>query len=202
LGDAQLRAPAQSILLATTLAVVFSMVSYYGHFAETYRTLRRVRAPIATVVASPAPSARPDDRSPVSEGASVWATLTRRIRGELTHGPRALGWPIVLLAGLGAWRLWRGGARDRLGLMVAALSLSCLGFLAFALATPVDPAFERYTWEYIDRLHCAAAPAFVLLAARGAAWAWSAGLVPRLAAAALAGAAVVQPLRLWIDWVS
>jgi hypothetical protein len=45
-------------------------------------------------------------------------------------------------------------------------------------------------------------PAVVVLAARGGLWIWRAGVVGRVAAAGLIGAAVVIGGRFWLRWLS
>ena len=199
-GAPELRASGRSILLVTACALVLSIASYYGHFIESYRSFRQVSA--QSVRATDQARAAPVDTRSTSNLASRGTALPQRLRNEVTYGLRALGWPIVALACIGICRLCLDGIRDRFGLALMASLMACAGFLAIALGTAVEPRFERYTVEFIDRVHYAAAPAIVLLAARGAAWAWCAGVLLRVFSAALIASATIVPLQRWIAWVT
>lgn len=201
LGGQALRVPARSVLVATMLAVVFSVVSYYGHFGEAYTTLSRVRT--QATVASGSAEGSGSETSAAREAAPVpWRVRAAHAVGL---GVRALGWPIVLLAFAGAWRVRVEGARDRLGLVLAGLGVTYLAFVILRVSAPVDPGFQRYADEFIDRVNYAAIPAAVILAALGASWLWRAGVARRPAAAAglvlLLGAAVWIATRNWLNWI-
>lgn len=147
-GGPALRASASAVLLAASAACVLAVVLYYAHFGETYRA---EFARIGTETASAAPDAG-----------------GRSIGGRLATVPYYLstyfGWPALLLAGVGAWRLWSLGARDRLTLALAGWSLSCLTFMALGILTPVDM-----------RYYLAAIPALALAGGFAASQLWSAG---------------------------
>ena len=49
----------------------------------------------------------------------------------------------------------------------------------------VDVQYERYSLEFVGRVVYATSPAFVILAAHGAMWAWRANIPTRFASAAL-----------------
>ena len=126
----------------------------------------------------------------------VWRVL----RG-LAQSVGDLGWPILLLAGVGAWRVWTRG-RDRLAFALAAWGVTyVLLFLAGSLA-PASRDFERYAVEFLSRLDHAIAPAVVILAATGGLWAWRAGLVPRAIASLLFVIAAGLALSQWLQWFS
>ncbi len=197
-GGAIFAAPARAVFLATVLAAGFSVVAYYGQFGEVYKTLDRVRGRASSSVVLP------NVEQPAGDTARPTPTvmsLGERAARAGGLGVRAVGWPIFLLALVGAWRLWIRGARDRLGLVLVAWGVTCVVFLVFAVSVPVDQRFERYTDEFISRVYDSTAPAAVILAAHGALWAWSAGLVPRIAAAGLLLAAGVGAVQSWIGWL-
>ena len=112
-----------------------------------------------------------------------------------------MGWPLVALAALGAWRVWADRRLDRLGFVVAAWMLTYLVFLGFAVSVPVEASFLRYLDEFVGRINYSTMPAVVILAAYGAGWAWRAGAAPRIAAAALVLAASVGGIQQWAFWM-
>jgi hypothetical protein len=193
-GGAAMRAPSRWIVVAAGLAAVFSVVTYYGHFGEVYRTLPRVRAVAAVEMVSP------DTGQGVSAPEPASMPLPRRVGRALWLTLNAVGWPIALLACAGAWRLWSAGARDRLGLAIVACGAAYLAFVAFRVAAPVAGRFQRYADEYIDRVNYGTLPAIVILAAVGFAWGWRAGLPQRLVTAALFAAALVGGVQRWSAW--
>jgi hypothetical protein len=178
LGGEALRVPGYTILVVTTAAAAFAVLSYYGRFGEVYQTLERVGAEPATAEGLP---------------------LHVRMAAALGPGLRAAGWPIVLLAVVGVRRAV--GGRDRLRLVLASYAFVYLAFLAFAVSAPVDPRFQRYTDEFVDRLNYATMPAVATLAACGGAWAWSAGGASRVAATLLLLAAAAGGAQAWMAWL-
>jgi hypothetical protein len=145
-GGPRLRSSAFAVLLAAAGALVLAIVLYYAHFGETYRAeFARISAETAT--------AAPDAGG-------------RGIGGRFAIVPYYLstyfGWPALLLAGFGAWRLWRSGTRDRLTLALAGWSLSCLLFMLIGILTPVDM-----------RYYLAAIPALALAGGFAASRLWS-----------------------------
>jgi hypothetical protein len=193
-GDRTMHSAARSVLVATAVAVVLSTVSYYGHFGDAYRTLAKVRTQPQTTVGA----AGTEATTPASSEA---VPLTVRTVQAVRLAVRALGWPILVLAFLGAWWLWREGARDRLTLVVAALGVTCLVFVAFRVAAPVDRVFQRYADEFIDRVNYAALPVVAVLGGFGASWAWRAGVTLRAVAAVLLSAAVWGATTIWLGWI-
>jgi hypothetical protein len=179
LGSPGLRPQARSIVLALIIAVVVSIAAYYGHFLSVYLSIGRVSAPpAADVVPTPA----------------VW-----RVMGGLAQSGRDLGWPILLLAMAGAWRVWARG-RDRLVFALGAFGVTyAVLFLVGSLA-PASRDFERYAVEFLSRLDHAISPAVVILAATGSIWAWRAGTIPRTIAAALVVYASVIAAQQWLQW--
>jgi hypothetical protein len=186
-GGAELRRPALAILGAVVVAAVLSVVVYYAHFGEAYRSAARVRAaPAAAVAGSPGLSTV-DLPTKVADA------------GRLTVA--AVGWPIFLLAAAGVVPLWRRGLRDRLSLATAALMITYILFVAGVVLTPVERSFQRYAAEFISRVTLATYPAMVMLAGLGAAWAWRVGWTWRTVAAALMTGASWVGAAAWTGWL-
>ena len=169
-GGPALRSPAIAVLVATAIAVVLSIVVYYAHFMETYRTeLARIGSETAT--------AAPDAGG-------------RGIADRLAIAPRYVagyfGLPVLALAVWGIALLWQRGARDRATLTAAGWGLSCLLFLALGILTPVDM-----------RYYLAAIPAVAFAAAMGGSIAWAAGGISRIIAAALLATSAIVGVRAW-----
>lgn len=204
LGGPTLRAPAYAVFLAAVLAAIVSVVSYYGQFGEAFETLNRVRGrSTGAAVSAPAPDSGAHV-SAVEPRAVPPTPLSRPVRlgRALTQGVHDVSWPILILAAIGVWRLWVAGARDRLGLALAAWGLAYAAFVLFSVATPVEARFQRYTDEFVSRVNYATLPAVVILAARGAVWGWSAGLVTRIVFAILMLAAVMTGVQKWMGWLA
>jgi hypothetical protein len=187
-GGPALRTPARSVLAATTMAAVLAGVLYYGHFGDAYRTLARVRSEAAVAGATPADAAVPTP-APV------------RVARALTITARDMGWPILALAAIGAFRL-RTARRDPLTLMLGAMTIAYVIFTAFGAIVPVSAGFERQAAEFLSRVNLATYPGAVIAAAYGAAWMLRDGLAARLAAIALIGLGVAAASREWYSWIS
>jgi len=213
-GDRPEREAAKTVLLVSVLAVLLSTVVYYGHFGDVYkRPLERMRATVAERLSSSGPSASstspavmsPTTAAPaVSTGSTVgrvYIPLHRRILNAVAQTWRNIGWPILLLGVVGAWRLWVEGPRDRLTLVLGAWGLAALVFLTVSVPGAVETRYQKDAWEFIDRVELATFPAAVILAAKGAMWGWRAGKLLRLASALLLLGAVVTGWRAWIGWV-
>lgn len=187
-GGADLRRSALAILGAVVIAAVLSVVVYYAHFGDAYRSAARVRAAPAAAVAD-----APSGPSTVALPAKIADA------GRLTVA--AVGWPMFLLAVAGVVPLWRRGFRDRLSLAIAALMLTYALFAASVVLAPVERSFQRYAAEFISRVTLATYPAMVMLAGLGAAWAWRTGWAWRIVAAALMAGAGWVGAASWIGWV-
>jgi hypothetical protein len=201
IGEGIARRAGPSAIAAAVLAAVLSTVVYYGHFPEVYRSLDRVlgrataAAPISELDADTAASAS-ETAAPV-RGLRP-PTLLGRIRGDLIHLVNNVGWPIFSLAALGLWPAMTRHRRDYLTIVLFAWLATHAMFMAFTAAAPVEPRFQRYTTNFVGRLNYSTGPAAVILAAYGARWLWSSGLVARAATIALVGAAAITALRVWV----
>lgn len=193
---------ARVVLVAAIAAAVVSVVSYYAHFTDAYRTLAHVRAGAAAA----APATAGGEGATASGGAETGdaaapTPLVDRVASGVQLGLAAFGWPITILAGIGAWSAWRAGARDRLGLVIGATALTCGAFVALSVVAPVEPRFWRYTAEFISRVYYVAMPVVVVLGARGALDAWRGGLVTRAVAAVLWIGALATGATSWLAWL-
>ena len=202
-GDGADRRAAVTIAVATVLAAIFAVVVYYGRFGEVYQSLDRVlgRAPAAAT--GPAPPG-PAEVSPMPglfpRGGPTPSTF-RRAATAADVGRQAVGWPIAILAAIGAGYLIARRSRDRLTLAVLASVVAGLAGVVFSVLLPVEDAFYRYNVELVGRMIFATWPAVVALAGLGAAVAWRAGPAPRAAATLLVGAAVWLGASAWWSWL-
>ena len=189
-----LRAAGRALVLATMVAVVFATVTYYGHFGDVYRGALRVRQTAAQSPVDPSP---PPAGSAATDGRV--ASFPARTLSALRLTQESVGWPILLLAIVGGWRLRLEQIRNPLGLALIAWGVAFVAFLGVALMR-VDVQYERYSLEFVGRVVYATSPAFVILAAHGAMWAWRANIPTRFASAGLVAAALVMGARMWMQW--
>jgi len=206
-GGTPLHRAGRAVLVATAAALFLSVALYWGHFGRIYeQQLARAReAAVASSEASThemAPSEQPggiaDTRAALGRRE---LTLGRRTADALAQAVRNLGWPILVLALVGLWRLPAGAGRDRLGLVLAGWGLTCAVFTAAAVLGPGNVRYQQDAWEFIGRVQHATAPAAVVLAAHGASWAWRAGAVTRAIAGLLLAAALAAGTRAWMAWL-
>jgi hypothetical protein len=191
-GGPALSRTAWTILGVAIVAALFAVAVYYGHFADVYRTALRVRAE-ATANLPPAPPNLPESAIPGG------VSLGGRVRNALAFTIAAVGWPILVLAALGIWRVWSERLRDRVVLLVAAWGIAYVAFLGVAVMR-VDAPFQRYAAEFFGRVLLATYPAAVVLAGCGIGWALSRGMTGRVLSIVLAGWAVVLGLQHWRGW--
>jgi hypothetical protein len=188
LGGPLLHRPARAILICTAIAVVVAIALYYGHFGDVYRRLGLVGG------TGTATSLNVGGAAPASVPLHVRATTV------LALTVRAVGWPILALALIGAWRLATRGPRGRLALVLSAWGITYVVFVAGVLVAPIQAQFERYAVEFSGRVIYATYPAAVILAAHGGAWLWRAGVLPRAIAAIPLLVALNQTVQHWMGW--
>lgn len=194
LGGPPLRRTAAALALTIVLAASFSIGVYYRHFGDVYVAALKVRGggsastvPATTTPATPAKSIA----TPIP-----WPVRTAR---SLRLVADSIGWPILILAGIGAWRLTVQRGRDPLRLALAAWAITFVLFFAVGVMR-VGPEYERYSLEFVGRVAHGIYPAAVIAAGLGAAWAWRSGRATRAAALALLALAIAGSIREWIQW--
>ena len=188
-GERALHRTAWWIFIVTVTAAIFAVVVYYGHFGDVYRNALRVRANSAATVETPPPGVT----------AAHAPSLGSRVAHALIFAAGTIGWPVLVLAAVGVWRLWTDRARDRATLAVGAWAAASVAFLGIAVMR-VDAPFQRYAAEFFGRVLLATYPAAVLLAARGAGWGWHSGGLTQVASLVLICFAVGLGVQAWLGW--
>src|SRR5690606_35373540 len=120
-GDRDQRLMALPIGAATVLAGALAVGLYYGHFVDVYRNALRIRGTAAAATTITAVDASSPDAGATAPARQVDARLVARVRDALDLTMTLTGWPLLVLAGAGAWRLRADRARDRLVLLLGAL---------------------------------------------------------------------------------
>jgi hypothetical protein len=203
-GDAAVRRAGLSLAAIGAAAAVTSVLVYYGHFTEVYRSLDRVTGrAAATQPSAPAPSVALDpDMDPTlatTRGGPTPSTPVR-LTTAVGVGLRAVGLPLLILAVVGGSRVVTTPRRDTLALALSGWCAAAALFVVIAILQPVEPRFYRYVVEFIGRVYYATWPALVVLAGVGAAWAWRRGPLGRGAAAALVAWVIATGGATWADW--
>lgn len=199
-GDRDQRLMALPIGAATVLAGALAVGLYYGHFVDVYRNALRIRGTAAAATTITAVDASSPDAGATAPARQVDARLVARVRDALDLTMTLTGWPLLVLAGAGAWRLRADRARDRLVLLLGALGIVYVVFVGVGVVPRVDAPFLRYAAEFIGRVVLTTYPAVVVLASRGAVWAWRRDPVTRAAAVVLIGLAMAEGFRNWSAW--
>lgn len=199
LGRGTFTREALVIGVATAIAVLLAFGLYYRHFTDVYRDA-------LTRVLSPATAAPP----PATEGSGHAAALTRplawseRAGDAIGQSVDAVGWPMLVLAAVGAARAWRRGLRDRLSIVVLSWMGVWMLFVVAGTLTRVDTQYQRYASEFIGRVNLATYPAVVVLAASGLTSLWicrgAAAWWARCVAIALGVATAAIGIHSWLNW--
>lgn len=219
-GGKPLRGVGLTIVAMTLMAIVGATAIYWGHFGDVYRLqFDRARAAVS---AQPAPRSNAAGQTPRQPAAGQAAGAERangappEAAGRLGHSQlsmviragqalrltaESIGWPVVLLALAGAWRAFRERRRDVLDLTVLAWAIVWLVLGTASVVSPANRTYQQDAFEFISRVVHATLPAAVLLAARGATWAWSAGAAARTAAVGLLAWTLVTGVRAWAAWL-
>ena len=196
------RRPARHVLTAAGLALALAVALYYGHFGEVYRPhVEKAWAAIADTASGEARSAvtSPGQAPPPPERQA--SPLQLGFSGAAGQTWGSVGWPILVLGLAGTVSLLVRRRLDRLVLGLGAWFLGCAVFLGWSIVRTVEPRYVQDAWEFIGRVQLATSPAFAILAAAGAAWAWRAGLLLRAASVLLVGAAFWIAARSLFAWV-
>jgi hypothetical protein len=202
LGDVDLRPAAPRILAAAGLAAFVSVVLYYGHFPESYRTLQKLRPGAAAASpTAPAPAATSASGGDVPARVLPVRTPLERLGRTVVIAELSFGWAAPALAILGVLPLWRSRTRDPITILATACLLVYAVFVAASALTPIEPGFQRYAEEFISRVNFAVVPIVALLAARGLTWAWTGHLAWRVAVAVLVAVTFVTGAASWLTWL-
>ncbi len=190
-GDAARKGAAGAIVVAVAAALTVSWFVYYREFSdEILGAFSRMFSGGAAPEAAAATAA---------EAARGYMGTGDRLRDLVSQAVSSAGLPLVLLAVIGAWRVWRRGVRDRL---VSALMAWAAVWIVFSLSTVfsrVDPEFVRYTIEFLGRINLATLPLVAILAAKGAAAGWD-DATP--VAAQTPFKAIAMVLVGWSGWIA
>jgi hypothetical protein len=139
--------------------------------------------------------------APAPAPARKASSLQLGVKGALDQTRGSLGWPIIILALAGAWRLAVRRRADRLVLGLGSWLIASAIFLGWSAARAVDPRYVQDAWEFIGRVQLATSPAAAILAACGATWAWRSGPGPRVVCGVLVGASVWGAARAVSAWI-
>jgi hypothetical protein len=207
-GAQSLHASARSILLVTVVALLASTLLYWGHFGAVYSAqVDRMRVSVGATLRTDGAASGPNQSMRNKESAvpalgRTTLPLSARVTQTFSQTVSSFGWPILLLALVGTWRLTLEGARDRLGLAIGGWGVVCLAFVAFSTITPGSRTYQQDAFEFISRVEHATMPAAVLLSAHGAVWAWRASRTLRVASGALLLWALGIGVQAWARWLS
>jgi hypothetical protein len=180
IGGGPLRAVGTTVLLSLAFATLFSVLAYYGHFGDVYRSqYERISSEMRAAPGLPAPP-----RTRWSPGIGAARTRTADIPRQLGI---YFGWPILILGAVGLWKLCVGRLKNRFTLALAGWMVGCLIFLVVGILTPVDM-----------RYYLAACPAIAMLAGIGAALEWRTRPGQRAFAAILLALAVALGVQQWL----
>jgi hypothetical protein len=192
IGGPALRSPSRRIVVATIVAALVAVGLYYGRFGDVYARALRVRAPSAAT-AAPAPAGRAAGAEPPS--------LAGRVVEAAKITNQAVGWPLLLLAAVGAWRFARSRIRDRLACAALAWAAAFVVFAGVGVAR-VEPQFQRYSYEFVGRVALATYPAAAVLGGYGAIWVWRAGAAGRVVSIVVLVAGIAGAVRGWLAWIA
>jgi hypothetical protein len=179
-GKAEMPA-ARSMGLAAVIAIIASIAVYYGR-PEFYAAYRSVQGTQAGGVGTP-------------------MSIGERIQSALLLSGDAVGWPILALAVLGAWRVWAEPSRDRVTWTLAGWLLTTGAFVVFGIFAPIGGGHHRYAMEFVARAVYAGAPAVLVLAGVGGVWAWRAGASFRFVVIFLLTVSVFVASSAWFNWI-
>jgi hypothetical protein len=202
-GGRALAAPARAMVLAALVGVLAAVALYYGRpeFYPAYRSIGAAKPEPGAITAVDEPV---EERGAVrlEEGAVPVMTPTARVRDAVHLVRDGLTWSIVLLGVLGAWRIWVRPAGDRLSWVIGGWLAIAVVFSALGIVLPGYIGHQRQMWEFIARTIYTSAPAALMLAGAGGAWAWRRGASWRAAVLCLIAMTFVQTARLCVDWIT
>jgi hypothetical protein len=201
-GVDEVRRAALAVAVATCVAAFVAIGSYYARpeFIAAYKTTQNARA--REIAAQPGTSSGESAEAPQLTGGAVPVrSFGARVVEGFGQALRSIGWPILLLAALGAWQVYTAADRGALKLWVTAWLIASGTLVLFGIVAPGGVGHQRQALEFIARAAYAGAPAFVVLGAIGFSRAWSSSRPLGLAAAALSFYAIADASRTWLGWI-
>jgi hypothetical protein len=194
IGGQALRSAAVGLAISAALAASVSVFVYYRHFEEVFVTAWNRVGQSSTTMPTDAQVQQSEGQQPVP--------ISRRAQVAGREALRSFGWPIVLLAALGAFTLRKEDLSTPLGCVLLAWTVVWIGATASTVVTRVGPEFERYAVEFLGRVNLATYPALAIVGGR----AMSVGAAPvvgmRVAARVLVASALLIGCRAWLGWFS
>lgn len=158
-GDQSRRRAAVATVVGMAVALVAVWGLYYRHFNDIFITA------FARMLGRSAGSAE-------AATAKGYMAPGERLADLVKIGLDSAGWPLLVLAAIGLWIIWRRGVRDRLVSALAAWAAVWLVFSASTVFARVAPEYVRYSSEFLGRINLATVPALAVLAGLGAAAGW------------------------------
>ena len=162
-GDQNQRRAAIAIAVACVAALALSWLIFYQHFSDEISAA-------FTRMFSGGSSTTP---ATAEEAARGYMSVPDRVKNLFAQAGREGGWPILILASIGAWSIWRRGIRDRLVSALIAWAAMWLVFSTSSVFSRLDQEYVRYVTEFLGRINLAVLPLVAILAGRGAAAGWS-----------------------------
>jgi hypothetical protein len=157
--DKSQRWTAMTVVAGVALGLVLSWLLYYRFFSDEL-----------TGAFTRMLSGAPPDASAVTAGATKgYMSTSQRIGDLLRQAASSVGWPLLFLAGLGAYDLLRRGTRDRITSALVAWSCVWVLFSASTVFARVGDEYVRYAAEFLGRINLATLPLIAILAGKGAA---------------------------------
>src|SRR5262249_36962992 len=93
-GGSVLKPAGFQIALAAVLAAILSVVVYYGHFPESYRTLQRLQPGSAATATTPAAPSEPTGQAQDARSVPVRGRVERLMRAA-NMTASSFGWPML-----------------------------------------------------------------------------------------------------------
>jgi hypothetical protein len=189
-GGEQMRRAARTLLIVAVASSAIAVAGYYGHFMDVYKDALRVRTGATAAARLPASS---EIRGQTA------ASLPMRVADAVQRSGTWVGWPLLILGGVGGWRIARERRRDPATLVILSCAAAYVVFVGVAVMR-VQPAYQRYTVEFVSRVVLGTSPALLLLAGAGASYGLRKGVGGRIATAVLIATAWVIAARAWMLW--
>ena len=156
-GDGSQRWTAVTIIASVALALGLAWLVYYRFFSEE----------LVGAFSRMFGGADPGTASAAT--AKGFMSTGQRIGDLLRQASSSVGWPLLILAALGAYDLLKRGTRDKLVLALVAWAIVWVVFSSSTVFANVGDEYVRYAAEFLGRINLATIPLVAVLAAKGAA---------------------------------